>query len=361
MNHHFFDSPRFLGKGLSVLMLSLALLSPLAQGSFATSTQSETVRIQADHQIYNMETKQYQLKGNVHVAYQNMTISGSEATMDVDATGQPSIAKFTNRPSFKRIAPDKGEDKIVADTISIYLKDNSFGAEGNVQSQITTVASDPFTIRADVQRFDSARNIMTADGKVNVLYQGTAASSARAMVRMAGGKAERVIFSGGAKVDKEDSQVTGEKITVLVDSGNLIAENNVKTVVTQKNNNDKIYIYSDYQQYDKASDQMLASGHVKLIFGDYVATGPKATFKLKGNDLDRILLTGRPTIKDKERVITADTIVITTNPKNFDAKGNVKIQFQAKKQPATATPAAQPTSAGSSAPQLPEDTFNEEF
>jgi lipopolysaccharide export system protein LptA len=182
------------------------------------------------------------------------------------------------------------------------------------------------------------------------------------------GKADRAIFSGGARIKQENSEINGEKITVMVDSGNLIAEHNVRTRVELKpqaqdanklasatpgavpapatpaaDQPTKVFISSDYQQYDKASDIMIASGNVKILYGDYVAVGPKATFKLHGNDLDRIFLTGRPTITENGRTITADKITITTNPKNFDAVGNVKVNFKTADkggQPSAAQPAA---------------------
>jgi hypothetical protein len=49
---------------------------------------------------------------------------------------------------------------------------------------------------------------------------------------------------------------------------------------------------------------------------------------MNGGSVDRILLTGRPSISDGTRNITADNITITTNPKHFDAVGHVKTQFK---------------------------------
>lgn len=307
--------------GWSAMLPSAAALDP------------NMVRISADHQSYNMERKMYALRGKVNVAYQDIQISGVRADVDLDEVGQPSVAYFYDRPLFKRIKPNEGEDRMQGDQINLYLGTDRFGAKGNVESYFTTVAADPFTIRSDVQEFDNRNRVMAASGNVRVLYQGSEAFSQLANVRMkTDGKAERVIFSGNAKIKQETSEIKGGRITVMVDSGNLIAENKVNTRVDlkdpQPNNPDKVFITSDYQQYDKATDTMIASGNVKIVYGDYVAVGPKATFKLTKNDLDRIFLTGRPTITENGRTITADKITITTNPKNFDAVGNVKVNFK---------------------------------
>jgi lipopolysaccharide export system protein LptA len=108
---------------------------------------------------------------------------------------------------------------------------------------------------------------------------------------------------------------------------------------SQSNGPANIVITSDYQQYDKVSDMMIASGNVKIIYGDYIAVGPKATFRLKDQDVDQIFLTGRPTITEPGRTITADKITISTHPKNFDAVGNVKVNFQARQKTAATAPA----------------------
>lgn len=362
------------------VMALLAMFSPVVLASAATSAitpSAENIRITADKQSYNLAKQKYLLNGHVTVSYQDMKITGNKAEVDMDESGRPVVAHFYNRPVFTRIKPSMGKDNVVGDVIKVYLEEDRYGALGNVESRIATVAADPFLIRSDVQEFDNRNRVMSASGNVKVDYKGSKAFSDLANVRMKdNGKAERVIFSGGAKIEQENSTINGNRITVMVDSGNLIAEHNVTTRVNLKENvavaskdtaapapaakPTKVIITSDYQQYDKSSDVMIASGHVKIIYDDYVAVGPKATFKLNGNDLDRIFLTGRPTITETDRVITADKITITTNPKNFDAVGNVKVSLKTTKQkPAAETKPAAGQGAAPAGKALPKDDLSD--
>ncbi len=344
---------------LALALLAVGILWHAPAGiSAAPSVDPNTVRVTADKQNYNVDKQKYYLSGHVTVAYQDIRITGNKAEMDMDVAGKPQVARFFNRPMFKQIKAQAGEDTVIGDVINLYLTDDRFGAEGNVESYFTTVAADPFTIRSDIQQFDNKNKVVSASGNVQVDYQGSKAFSSLVNVRMTeAGKAERVIFSGGARITKDTSTINGDKITVMVDSGNLIAESNVKTDVDLKPSKPtdptKVIIRSDYQQYDKASDTMIASGHVKIVYGDYVAVGPKATFKLKNGELDRIFLTSRPTITEQGRTITADKITITTNPRNFDAVGNVKVNFKAKDRPASGGASGGKPSGGGSA--LPPD------
>jgi lipopolysaccharide export system protein LptA len=333
------------------VMLTLAL-SPLLMATSASSATSPTsgklepgvIRMSADKQLYDIAKQKYVLSGKVTVAFQDMVVTGPRAEMEMGTSGKPEVANFFDRPTFKRKG-DAVEDKVVGDIIKVYLGENRYGAIGNVESYIATVAADPFTIRSDVQEFDNKNKVVSASGNVFVDYQGSKVQSSLANVRMKDdGKADRIIFSGGARLKKQASEISGNKITVMADSGNLIAENNVKTQVDLQakaaDGPSRVVITSDYQQYDKSSDVMIASGNVKILYGDYVAVGPKATFKLKDNDIDRIFLTGRATITETGRTITADKITITTNPKNFEAVGNVKVNFKNAGTPAAAKPAS---------------------
>ncbi|MGE0199861.1 MAG: LptA/OstA family protein [Candidatus Melainabacteria bacterium] len=342
-------TPMALAVALTLTILGLA--QPAALATYAGTVEDE-VSIQASQQSYDLASKKFKLKGNVVVSYQDFKIYSQTADLSTDAAGAAELASFYDRPTAKRVKPSLGEDIVTGDILRIRLKDKIFEAEGSVNSNITTVAADPFTIRADVQQFDHINKLMSARGGVHVDYQGGTATSSSAVMRIGpSGRAERVVFTGGAELNKESSHIAGEKITVMMDSGNLLAESNVKTTVDLKGQKSggppKVLIYSDYQQYDKASDKMLASGHVKILYGNYTATGPKATFDLTGGNLDKIFLTGRPTIIDGARKITADKITITTNPKNFDAVGNVKTTFT------QSDPAAKPAAKPAAAPARP--------
>jgi lipopolysaccharide export system protein LptA len=348
---------------LSVLCLLWLGMPPMAE-AFAQGKsggiKANLINVAADHQTYDGAKSKSFLNGNVVVTYKDIQIKSKQATMDIDAGGSPILASFFPRPKAKRTdAATKAIDTLEADTIKIYMQENAISAEGHTYTYVTTVASDPFAIRADVQQFDNNTKNVVAKGSVQVNYQKTIATSPKALLQVgSNGKAERVVFSGGTKIVQENSTIESEKVTIMVGSGNMIAEQNVKTVVDVKNQgvtnqgvpnqnlkdpntskSTKVHIISDYQQYDKASEKVLASGNVKIIYENYIATGPKATFTLKDGSVDQIILTGRSTIIEDERKITADRIIITTNPKHFDAVGNVKTQFKTKGEDQPSAPA----------------------
>lgn len=386
-------SARILPVSVGLLAFSLCYgiiqSAPAAKGS--SVLPAGKVNITADQQTYSEASKVSKFKGNVKALYGDVLIHATEATMSLNGQGAPNVASFLHRPTAKRRHKKSGrEDVLEADKISIQLATNAMKAEGNTLTKMTTAAGETFTIAADQQAYDNASKTMKALGKVEMDYQDTHSSSDKAYMRMAeDGRAERVVLADSVYVVKKNSRISSEKLTFLLQSGNMIAENNVLTDVdladrlfesgpqeelpkeelpkeelgsadginvpvmmeTEKTasglgtpskklgQSSRIKIESNIQEYDQKANRMIASGNVRIHYEDYRALGSKATFHMSNGSVNRIILTGRPSIAMQGRKVLADRIIITTTPKNFEAFGNVKTQFETK-QPAATKPAA---------------------
>lgn len=347
------------------ILPALALLTVFSAMAVAgpTAQQTQQVNISADKQSFD-EQGRTKFSGDVRVAYKDVRINTDLATLEMNAVGEPDVATFFNRPLATRtVAPGPdvefpGQDQLRANVIKILLAENIMRAEGDSVSNINTAAKTPVLIESEIQEFDNDQKTVKASGSVKVDYDQTRIFSPLAMLWIdEKGRGKRVVFSGGSKAIQEQSVINSEKLTILVESGNLLAENNVKTDVKTEPkapaSPSRVLIESDFQQYDKASDTMLASGNVKILYGDYRAFGPKATFRMKDGTVETIFITGRARIITDTRQVEADKIVITTDPKHFDAVGNVKSKFIAQSDkpapsssPDAAAPSAAPASSG---------------
>ena len=325
---------------ISVAMVSLVASLGLEAEAQASSSPSY-VNIQADEQTYEPATGKSKFTGHVRVKYQDFSLSSPKA--DIQQNAQGYVANFYPKSTAKRTRPNVGEDILNADKISIFMDTNRLWAEGNAVTQVTTIASNTITIHSNTQEINNNTNTMTASGNVKVNYKDMVITGPQAKMQMgASGKAERAIFSGGVNIVDGKGTLSGSKVTMMVGSGNITAEGRVVSKV-KSSGTKPIQLRSNYQQFDKNSDTVLASGAVKIDYEDYVATGPKATIRMNNGNVNKVFLTGRSTIVDSARRVTADKITITTNPKHFDAIGNVKTKFTTKPT-ATAKPA--PTKGG---------------
>lgn len=354
-----------LDKALSGLVISALLATVLALGTgepsasaispnkpaVATPSANRPVDIRADQQTYNAVTGESTFLGKVRLTFDNIEITSSKATVAMGDKGGAGLATFHDRPLVRHRVPQKSlspgragnEDLLQADWVDLDLGGSIFRARGNVVSTLATIAAMPISVRADVQQYDTPTGLISASGNVTVKFNDTVITSGKALVRMeAGGQAQRVVFIGGSHLVQQGTDIRAERITVTMANNNLVAEGNVKTIVAVPDSGGKVLLDSAVQQFDNTANMVLASGSVRMIYEDYTATGPKATFRLKpsgtGKTIDRVFMTGRPTIVDKDRKITANQLIITPNPKKFEATGNVQTAF--KSRPAESTPAA---------------------
>lgn len=340
-------------KALAITLLatlSLVMCTMPTSAAFIGSDlqPGSDLKIDADNTFYDQSKGVSQFIGHVKVSYDDIRILAPRADISLTETGAAKIAYFSDRPVVKRQHPTKGIDELIADELQIDMQQSLFKATGHVQSDMRSVAAAPVRILSDVQQFDNGRRLLTATGGVRVLHKDLVITSNQAVMRLgANNQAERVVFVGNAVLKQGNNIIKSNRLTILVGTENLLAEGNVRSFVSVPGKNGKagstIQMNSDYQQFDRSGNTILASGNVAIDYETYQVRGPKATIRLKPGgqmDVDNMLLTGRPTIVDSERSVTADRILVTTNPRRFDARGNVKTKFKTQPQaPAKPTPA----------------------
>lgn len=292
---------------------------------FGNYSNATNVLIEADKQNYELSSNTASLNGNVKVNYGNIKIKSPKATLISNASGQPQKAIFTNGVLAEKV--DKvSNDSITADSMTLLLASNQMIAEGNTYSQIKKNSPASITVRAARQEFVTTSNEMKASGNVQINYKGMSISGGNATILTSAGKPYRATISGGARIVKGPSTISAGTISIDLGSHNLIASGGV-TTTTSMQGTGSVSMSSDTQTFDKGSNTIIGSGHVRIVYKDYIASGPKATLFTSGNDLQKIVLTGRGQIKESARQVSADVITISINPKNFVAEGNVKTQF----------------------------------
>ncbi len=115
------------------------------------------------------------------------------------------------------------------------------------------------------------------------------------------------------------------KQIIMILTNELIAMGHASSTAILEDNS-KLILKSDYQEYNKASNTFLGSGKVKIWYKDYYAQGPKVTFfpNKTTNKPNEIYFSGRSSITQDIKTIFADKIKIVLKPKNFYAEGNTK-------------------------------------
>ncbi len=287
---------------------------------------AENILIHADKQSY--DGKKTVFEGNVKVDYEDIRVESPKAIVRNDETGKPSAATFVDG-AYARKESEFSRSEVKANIINLSLLKNRIRAEGNAESAVFEDKKPIVHIKAGSQIFDIKKNIIVASKDVKINYEKISTLSDKARISInKEGNLNKVEFLGNVAINQDKSVIKADNVLYNPNSDEMVASGNTNST-TMLDDQTRVVIWADFQQYDNLAKTLITSGHVRIKYKDYTATGPKATF-IPDNKSDRpnkILFIGRSRIQEGQRYVEADRIQITLEPKNFQAEGNVKTRF----------------------------------
>jgi lipopolysaccharide export system protein LptA len=328
----FFTSKAIIPLLIAILLTmggGLSLLTQAAAPTKVIQAKGNNIFIDADEQTYDVSKSLTTFRNNVVVTTKSGVIRAPYGEVTLDANNAPQKAYFKGGVTLVRPT-----DKLTAPTMTFDFNSEEFSADGGVNTQVQSPSQGTITITSVRQQFSQVRKQMLATGTVRVVMKDSVATSNQTLLQLgADDSVEKVLFTGNAHVIQPKTDVRGANITILPKQDLFIAEGHVASLISGAAGEKPVLLRSNFQQLDKKANLMVASGAVDLDYDAYRAKGPKATFYLEpsgaggGLTVKRALFSGRSTITETARQVTADVIEITNNPRHFDARGNVKTKL----------------------------------
>ena len=309
-------------KRFKLLVIISALI--LAAAGIAIAAD---LSIESDRQTFKMEENKAKFEGNVRVKMDDIKATSPRAEVFIDPkTKQLSDAVMYDQPYVVQVKTDK-KNEIKANILKMSLLNKKLRAEGSTQTTVTeTGAMKPSVIiTADVQEYDTNTKTLTANGSVIIYYKDVETFSDSAVANLnQNGDLQKITLTGNGRIKQKDSVITANKF--IYDAVKEIAYGLGSAHSDVDMDGTRINVWSDRQEYYKASNIIQASGKVHVTYKDYDARGPKATVypDKKTNKPNEIVFLGRSLITEQMRSIEADRIKMFIEPKNFFAEGNVK-------------------------------------
>lgn len=301
-----------------LLIISLLILSSLAVFASDLIIESKT-------QTFADKEHKIKLDGEVKVKMDNLTVVSPRADVTIRRNKKLDTATFYDKPYAFEINLNKKRE-VKANILQVSLINKIVRAEGDTQSIITEGNTPIAIINADEQEYDTKSNIMVAQGKVGIKYKDIDTISDKAIIITdAKGGLKKIDLIGNATVKQDKNVSEGHHFIYNPINDDMNVSGNTKTIA-YTDDGKKLTIHSDYQQYNKKQNSYIGNGHVKIWFDDYYAQGPKVTVfpDLKTNKMNQVYFVGRSKIIQEDKDIIADKIMITLDPKDFKAEGNVR-------------------------------------
>lgn len=289
-------------------------------------SSAENINIQADRQNFDGKTTTFE--GNVKVNYVDIEVKSPKVIVKSNNEGKPETATFLDGAHAVK-TNGYSQSEVKAKIISLSLLKNRIKAQGNAESSVFENKQPVVHIKAATQEFDINKNIIVATDDVKIDYKDLKTNSRKAKIHVNdNGDLKKVELLGNVRIDQPKSIVNASEVLYNPTTNEMVAYGNADSTITLEDGS-LVIIKSEFQQYDNLTKTFITSGHVKIDYKDYIASGPKAVFTPEKNSdkPNKINFIGRSKIVEGERVVEADRIEININPKNFKAEGNVKSRF----------------------------------
>lgn len=303
---------------IKYLITTLALL--LIGSAMAITIESKKQEIELD------KNKGY-FEGDVKVQIGDIVVQSPRADLNLEpATKKPSLATFFDKP-YAHQTKDNKKHEVKADIIKVSLIKKVITAQGNAQTNVLQNKKPIIIITADEQEYDTNTNLMKATGAVVINYDDMVATSDNAYALLnKQGDVQNIKLSSRATIKQDKSIIKGDNIQYSALRQDIIVSGNTLSDVTFENG-DRVIVNARNQQYDRHGNTIMATGNVDVKYADYIANGPKAIMYInsKTNKPEKIIFTGRSKITQKgANSVEADKIIMTMEPKTFEADGSVK-------------------------------------
>lgn len=307
---------------ITIFSISLSMLL------FSGFSLASNLLIEANKQTFDTKSKETTFDGEVKVKMENIKAKSPKAYVTMGPDGKPDFAKLVNGV-YAIKSNESTQSEIKANTIELTLLEKKMFASGGVRSMVSENGKPILTIKSNSQKFNANKNTITASGSVVMNYKEISTNSSSTIINMTkDGKPDKVNLSGAVKIIEDKNLINADSVIFNPNTNEMFADGAVKSK-TMLDPETPVLIVANSQQYNKSNNIILANGNVKIIYKDYVASGPKATIMPENNGAkpNKIIFTGRSNIKEGARQVEADRIIITMDPKNFNAEGNVKTRF----------------------------------
>lgn len=288
------------------------------------SAMAEDLIIQSKTQTYSEKDNKIKAEGGVQVDVGDAKVLGDKADISVK-DNKMDVATFYDKPYAYELKGNKKRE-VKANILKVSLITKVIRAEGMTQTTVFDGKEPIVIITADNQEYDTKANLMKADGSVIIHYKDLQTFSNKAIIKTAkGGDLQRIDLIGNARLKQGKDSSAADHFIYSPVTEELIAMGNV-TSNAILDDGSKLTLKSKFQQYDQKNNTFLGSGAVRIWFKDYYAQGPKVTFypDQKTKKPNEIYFSGRSSITQDVKTITADKIKIVLKPKNFFAEGHTK-------------------------------------
>lgn len=187
--------------------------------------------------VINADVQEYDVKANVMTAYGSVSIKYK----DINAYTDKAIIHTSSHGDLKRIdlvgraKIDQSKHHATANHF-IYNADNEeMTAIGNATTSTILDNGKEFVLKANYQQYNKKQGIFIGNGNVRAWYDTYFAKGPKVVCYpdKVTNKPNEVFMIGRSTIKENEKEITADKIKVIIEPKNFMAEGNVRTIIHQ--------------------------------------------------------------------------------------------------------------------------------
>lgn len=187
--------------------------------------------------VINADVQEYDVKANVMTAYGSVSIKYK----DINAYTDKAIIHTSSNGDLKRIdlvgraKIDQSKHHATANHFIYDANNEEMTAIGNATTSTVLDNGKEFVLKANYQQYNKKQGIFIGNGNVGAWYDTYFAKGPKVVCYpdKVTNKPNEVFMIGRSTIKENEKEITADKIKVIIEPKNFMAEGNVRTIIHQ--------------------------------------------------------------------------------------------------------------------------------
>ncbi len=187
--------------------------------------------------VINADVQEYDVKANVMTAYGSVSIKYK----DINAYTDKAIIHTSSHGDLKRIdlvgraKIDQSKHHATANHFIYDANNEEMTAIGNATTSTVLDNGKEFVLKANYQQYNKKQGIFIGNGNVRAWYDTYFAKGPKVVCYpdKVTNKPNEVFMIGRSTIKENEKEITADKIKVIIEPKNFMAEGNVRTIIHQ--------------------------------------------------------------------------------------------------------------------------------
>lgn len=216
-------------------ILKFSLLNKVIKAEGDTQTivtegKTPVAVINADMQEYDLKTNVMSASGSVSIKYKDIRAYADKAVINTTKKGELKRIDLIGRAKI-----DQAKHHLIANHFIYDAPSKQLTATGNATTTTVLDNGKEFILKAEYQNYNQLDGVFVGNGSVKAWYDDYFAKGPKVVAYpdKVTNKINEVFLMGRSTIRQNEKEISADKIKIIIEPKNFMAEGNVRTIIHQ--------------------------------------------------------------------------------------------------------------------------------